>query len=60
LIDGNKTYVRYLESLDKSKIFIVADGVQPFFELLQDLEYIELVEQVDIIAIESVQQMRAN
>lgn len=47
LIDGNKPYQRYFESLDKSKMFVGAGGIAPFFELLQDLQYIELVEEAD-------------
>lgn len=48
LIDGNKTYERYLASLDNSKMFVETGGVAPIFELLQDLQYIELVESDNI------------
>ncbi|WP_201555639.1 hypothetical protein [Psychrobacter sp. 72-O-c] len=50
LIDGKKTYQRYFESLDKSKMFVETGGIVPLFELLQDLQYIELVEQAQSIS----------
>jgi hypothetical protein len=52
LIDGNKPYQRYFESLNKSKMFIEVGGIAPFFELLQDLQYIELVEQGEAVSLE--------
>jgi hypothetical protein len=42
MIDGKKTYQHYFESLDKGKMFVDTGGIAPFFEMLQDLEYIEL------------------
>lgn len=50
LIDGKKTYERYLATLDKSKIFVETGGVAPLFELLQDLQYIELTEPDNVRA----------
>ena len=52
LIDSKKTYQRYLDTLDKSKIFIEAGGVEPLLGMLRDLKYIELVGQVEPISLE--------
>lgn len=43
LIDGERRYESYLESLDSSDIFAETGGVAVLFELLQDLQYIEIV-----------------
>ena len=43
LIDGEKRYDSYLESLEYSEIFADTGGVAVLFELLQDLHYIEIV-----------------
>ena len=43
LIDGEKRYDSYLESLEYSDIFSDTGGVSILFELLQDLHYIEIV-----------------
>lgn len=42
-IDGKKTYQQYLALLDKGKMFADVGGVAPFFEILKEFEYIELV-----------------
>lgn len=42
LIDGEKRYDSYLKSLDSSEIFAESGGVAVLFELLQDLQYIEV------------------
>ena len=52
LIDGKKTYRRYLDTLDKSKMFVEAGGVAPLLEMLRDLQYIELVGQSTLSSIE--------
>ncbi|ERL56739.1 hypothetical protein [Psychrobacter aquaticus] len=43
MIDGKRDYRSYLETLDNSKMFASFGGVTPLFELLLELEYIELV-----------------
>lgn len=45
LIDGKKTYASYLESFNNNRVFAEFGGVALFFELLQDLAYIEVVGQ---------------
>lgn len=45
LIDGKKTYQNYIDSLDNSNMFVEFGGVVPLFELLIDLQCIELLEQ---------------
>lgn len=42
LIDGESHYDSYLKSLDSSEIFAESGGVAVLFELLQDLQYIEV------------------
>lgn len=42
LIDGESRYDSYLKSLDSSEIFAESGGVAVLFELLQDLQYIEV------------------
>ncbi|WP_201533128.1 hypothetical protein [Psychrobacter immobilis] len=44
MIDGKRTYQNYIDTLDKSKMFADFGGVKPIFELLLELEYIEVVE----------------
>ncbi|WP_201596026.1 hypothetical protein [Psychrobacter vallis] len=43
MIDGKRDYRSYLETLDDSKMFAGFGGVTPLFELLLELEYIEMV-----------------
>lgn len=43
MIDGKRDYRSYLETLDDSKMFAGFGGVTPLFELLLELEYIEVV-----------------
>lgn len=45
MIDGKKTYQSYIDSLDKSEMFVEFGGVGPLFELLLDFQCIELIEQ---------------
>ena len=42
LIDGESRYDSYLKTLDSSEIFAESGGVAVLFELLQDLQYIEV------------------
>lgn len=42
LIDGESRYDSYLKSLDSSEVFAESGGVAVLFELLQDLQYIEV------------------
>lgn len=42
LIDGESRYDSYLKSLDSSEIFAESGGVAVLFELLRDLQYIEV------------------
>ena len=43
MIDGKRTYQNYLDTLDNSKMFADFGGIGPLFELLLELECIELV-----------------
>jgi hypothetical protein len=43
MIDGKRTYQNYLDTLDGSKMFADFGGVAPLFELLLELECIEVV-----------------
>lgn len=43
MIDGKRDYRSYLDTLDDSKMFAGFGGVTPLFELLLELEYIEVV-----------------
>lgn len=43
MIDGKRNYGSYLNTLDQSKMFADFGGVTPLFELLLELDYIELV-----------------
>ena len=43
MIDGKRTYQNYLDTLDNSKMFADFDGVGPLFELLLELDCIELI-----------------
>ncbi len=45
MIDGKKTYQHYLDTLNKSKMFIEFGGVEPLFELLVEFQCIELIGQ---------------
>lgn len=47
MIDGKKTYQHYLDSLDNSKMFADFGGIAPLFELLQEFQCIELVEEAN-------------
>lgn len=47
MIDGKRTYQNYLDTLDHSKMFAGFGGVAPLFELLLELECIEIVGQPD-------------
>ncbi|MBF0659149.1 hypothetical protein IPZ60_10385 [Psychrobacter sp. NG25] len=42
MIDGRRTYQSYLNTLDSSKMFAEFGGIAPLFELLLDLECIEV------------------
>lgn len=42
-IDGKKTYQQYTALLDNSQMFAKTGGIAPFFELLIDLGFIELL-----------------
>ena len=42
MIDGKRSYRSYLDTLDSSKMFASFGGVTPIFELLLELEYIEV------------------
>ena len=43
LIDGKKSYQRYLDTLNNSKMFAASGGITPLLQMLYDLQYIELV-----------------
>ena len=43
MIDGKRTYQNYLDTLDNSRMFADFGGVGPLFELLVELECIELI-----------------
>ena len=63
LIDGKKSYASYLESFNNNRVFAEFGGVALFFELLQDLAYIEVVGQARSTTVQSslaenVPQMR--
>ena len=45
MIDGKKTYQHYLDLLDDSKMFAEFGGIAPLFELLQEFQCLELVEE---------------
>ncbi|MDN5565937.1 MAG: hypothetical protein L0G25_03965 [Psychrobacter sp.] len=53
LIDGESRYDSYLESLDSSEVFAESGGVAVLFELLQDLQYIEVTPSVKGESIET-------
>lgn len=42
MIDGKRNYRDYLDAFDNSKLFTDFGGVTPIFELLLELEYIEV------------------
>lgn len=48
LVDGKKTYQRYIDTLNNSRIFADSGGIAPFFDMLLDLQYIELVGESDL------------
>ncbi len=43
MIDGKRDYRSYLDTLDQSKMFASFGGIAPIFELLLELDYIEVV-----------------
>ncbi|MEN6669209.1 hypothetical protein AAJP47_02415 [Psychrobacter sp. B38] len=43
MIDGKRDYKSYLDTLDQSKMFAGFGGVTPIFELLLELDYIDIV-----------------
>ena len=45
MIDGKRNYQSYLDTLDNGKMFVEFGGVTPLFELLLELDCIEIVEQ---------------
>lgn len=50
MIDGRRDYQSYLNTLDNSKMFADFGGVAPLFELLLELEYIEVAGAAAITA----------
>lgn len=49
MIDGKRTYQSYLDTLDNGKMFVEFGGVTPLFELLLELNCIEILGQDNII-----------
>ncbi|MGP4716389.1 hypothetical protein ACTXGL_07105 [Psychrobacter sp. T6-6] len=47
MIDGKRTYQNYLDTLDNSKMFADFGGVAPLFELLLELECIEVANTIN-------------
>lgn len=43
MIDGKRDYRSYLDTLDRSKMFADFGGVTPLFELLLELQYIDII-----------------
>ncbi len=48
MIDGKRTYQSYLDTLDNGKMFVEFGGVTPLFELLLELNCIEILGQDNI------------
>lgn len=48
MVDGKRSYRSYLEALDKDKMFVEFGGVKPLFELLLELDCIEVIGQPSI------------
>ncbi len=42
MINGKTPYQKYVDSLDKCKMFSDFGGIKPLFEMFLELEYIEL------------------
>lgn len=53
MIDGKRDYRSYLDTLDRSKMFADFGGVTPLFELLLELQYIDVIRDTNTTPIQT-------